>query len=149
MPLDKIPNLYLWDFVRGLMDGDGCITILSKQHGISLSQLVAKLPQRYTYSDRLQNFPQESSKKILSLFSEHLSEEELQNQVSLSFGNSVGNLVSIDYTDGVRMIFDSNLIIHLRPSGNAPEFRCYTEADSIICAKEVNHLVMHWLSNQR
>ena len=125
------------------------ITILSKQQGISLSQLVAKLPQRYTYSDRLQNFPQESSKKILSLFSEHLSEEELQNQVSLSFGNSVGNLVSIDYTDGVRMIFDSNLIIHLRPSGNAPEFRCYTEADSIICAKEVNHLVMHWLSNQR
>jgi phosphomannomutase len=63
--------------------------------------------------------------------------------------NSVGNLVSTDYTDGVRMIFDSNLIIHLRPSGNAPEFRCYTEADSIICAKEINQLVMNWLSSQR
>ena len=34
------------------------ITILSKQQGMSLSQLVAKLPQRYTYSDRLQNFSQ-------------------------------------------------------------------------------------------
>jgi phosphomannomutase len=124
------------------------ITILSKQQGMSLSQLVAKLPQRYTYSDRLQNFSQESSKRILDLFSENLSKEALQNQVNLSF-NSVGNLVSTDYTDGVRMIFDSNLIIHLRPSGNAPEFRCYTEADSIVRAKEVNQLVMRWLNNQR
>ena len=124
------------------------ITILSKQQGMSLSQLVAKLPQRYTYSDRLQNFPQESSKRILDLFSENLSKEALQNQANLSF-NSVGNLVSTDYTDGVRMIFDSNLIIHLRPSGNAPEFRCYTEADSIVRAKEVNQLVMRWLNNQR
>ena len=69
--------------------------------------------------------------------------------MSPSFGSSVGNLVSTDYTDGVRMIFDSNLIIHLRPSGNAPEFRCYTESGSFAHSKEVNQLVMHWLSNQR
>lgn len=39
IPLDKIPNDYIWDFVRGLMDGDGCITLLSNQkynpYGIS------------------------------------------------------------------------------------------------------------------
>jgi intein-encoded DNA endonuclease-like protein len=29
MPLDKIPDKYIWDFVRGLMDGDGCITLLT------------------------------------------------------------------------------------------------------------------------
>ena len=27
MPLDKIPNKYLWHFIRGLMDADGCIYI--------------------------------------------------------------------------------------------------------------------------
>ncbi len=28
------------------------------------------------------------------------------------------------------MTFDSGEIVHLRPSGNAPEFRCYNEAAS-------------------
>ena len=27
------------------------------------------------------------------------------------------------------MEFDSGDIVHLRPSGNAPEFRCYVETD--------------------
>ena len=31
IPLDKIPEKYLWDFIRGMMDGDGCITE-SKSH---------------------------------------------------------------------------------------------------------------------
>ena len=39
IPLEKIPQEYLWDFIRGLMDGDGCITLLSNQkynpYGIS------------------------------------------------------------------------------------------------------------------
>ena len=28
------------------------------------------------------------------------------------------------------MEFDSGDIVHLRPSGNAPEFRCYVETES-------------------
>lgn len=39
IPLDKIPEQYLWDFIRGMMDGDGCITKLTTQkynpYGIS------------------------------------------------------------------------------------------------------------------
>lgn len=39
MPLDKIPQEFLWDYVRGMMDGDGCITLLNHQqynpYGIS------------------------------------------------------------------------------------------------------------------
>ncbi|EHY9076612.1 phosphomannomutase, partial [Salmonella enterica] len=31
---------------------------------------------------------------------------------------------------GFRITIDNNNIIHLRPSGNAPELRCYAEADS-------------------
>lgn len=33
-------------------------------------------------------------------------------------------------TDGLRITLDNNDIVHLRPSGNAPELRCYAEADS-------------------
>lgn len=32
MPLEKIPNEFLWDFIRGMMDGDGCITIFSDEN---------------------------------------------------------------------------------------------------------------------
>jgi len=34
-----------------------------------------------------------------------------------------GKPQDIDYTDGVRIIFNNGEISHLRPSGNAPEFR--------------------------
>lgn len=28
-------------------------------------------------------------------------------------------------------------IVHLRPSGNAPELRCYAESDSVVSASEI------------
>ncbi len=42
----------------------------------------------------------------------------------------LGAVQSIDETDGLRIAFVSGDIVHLRPSGNAPELRCYVEADS-------------------
>jgi phosphomannomutase len=36
----------------------------------------------------------------------------------------------LDLTDGLRVRFASGAVVHLRPSGNAPECRCYAEADS-------------------
>ncbi len=35
----------------------------------------------------------------------------------------------IDFTDGIRVTFADGDVAHLRPSGNAPEFRVYAEAD--------------------
>jgi phosphomannomutase len=37
---------------------------------------------------------------------------------------------TIDQTDGLRVDFDTGDIVHLRPSGNAPELRCYTESNN-------------------
>jgi len=31
--------------------------------------------------------------------------------------------------------FADNTVIHLRPSGNAPEFRCYAEAETVARAE--------------
>lgn len=42
----------------------------------------------------------------------------------------LGEIKRIEYIDGVRIYFDneSRDIVHLRPSGNAPQFRVYSEA---------------------
>jgi len=41
-----------------------------------------------------------------------------------------GEIVKIDYTDGVRVYFSNRDIAHVRPSGNADELRIYAVADS-------------------
>jgi phosphomannomutase len=41
----------------------------------------------------------------------------------------------LDVTDGLRLSFTGGRVVHLRPSGNAPEFRIYTEADTSAAAQ--------------
>ena len=40
------------------------------------------------------------------------------------------SLAGTDTTDGLRLMLASGRIIHLRPSGNAPELRFYAEAEN-------------------
>ncbi len=40
------------------------------------------------------------------------------------------DIVSINFLDGIRVKFYDNDVAHLRPSGNAPEFRMYATADT-------------------
>ncbi len=96
--------------------------IVKKQ--VSLSKLVATLPQRFTSSDRIQDFPLEDSKKLL--------EKGVSSPQTLlkSFGLENLKVVDINQIDGLRLTLDNDSIIHLRPSGNAPELRCYVETDS-------------------
>ena len=42
-----------------------------------------------------------------------------------------GAIARVDTTDGVRATFANGDILHLRLSGNAPELRCYAEADTV------------------
>jgi phosphomannomutase len=60
-----------------------------------------------------------------------------------------GGVASVNDLDGLRMTFDSGDIVHLRPSGNAPELRCYTEADSEERAWEVNRRAIGILETWR
>jgi len=105
------------------------ILMLVKQQQKPISALSAALPPRSTASDRLKEFPTEKSREILARFS---STDETANRTALeqAFDKLCGEVKSIDRTDGVRVTFANEEIIHLRPSGNAPEFRCYTEAAS-------------------
>ena len=79
---------------------------------------------RFTASDRLQNFPTETSCRILSgLTTSKTAVDELLTGLC-------GKTISLDQTDGLRIFLENNEIVHFRPSGNAPELRCYAESAS-------------------
>jgi phosphomannomutase len=69
--------------------------------------------------------------------------------VEAVFGAAFGKVAGLDSTDGLRITFDSGEIAHLRPSGNAPELRAYTEADSPQRAAEMNRICMEVLASWR
>ncbi|WDE99019.1 phosphomannomutase [Lentisphaera profundi] len=112
-----------------------------KNRGCRLSDLLTTLPERYTISDRLKEFPTQMSNKKLSEFS---AQTPVQNNlnIELIFGELCGQVKSVDTTDGVRVNFANKEVIHLRPSGNAPELRCYNEAGSEKRAIELNQACM-------
>jgi len=117
------------------------ILLLSIEKNITINELVSELPQRFTTSNRLKEFPTEkSSAKISELYSGNASRDK--ETVGAIFGDQFGPVASFDTTDGLRITFESNEIVHLRPSGNAPEFRCYNEADTESRAVEMNQICM-------
>ena len=121
------------------------ILTMSTKEGKTISDLVTSLPQRYTASDKLRNFPVEKSEAILNFFTTDRFIED-KDRIESVFGDLCGKLNSIDRTDGIRMTFANQEIIHLRPSGNAPEFRCYNETETIARALELNTECMAKLS---
>lgn len=113
------------------------IAVLCEARGTTLSSIVAALPRRVTCSDRITEFPVAKSRAILGWLEEGNDADRLA-RASEVFGALSGDTISIDRTDGLRMTFADGAIIHLRPSGNAPELRCYTEADTEERAKQLN-----------
>ncbi len=106
------------------------LLLSAKEKSLSLSQLLKELPQRFTVSDRDQSFAQERSASLFSIL-----EDMNVSSVGVAFagdevGSALGPLKGVDMTDGMRFIFSNDDIIHLRPSGNAPELRCYAESSS-------------------
>jgi len=113
------------------------ILITSHQREKKVSELVAELPARFTASDRLKDFPVEKSRAIIAKFTTGDDAND-RREFEAAFGKVPGTIVEMDRTDGLRVTFTNDEIIHLRPSGNAPEFRCYTEADTNERALEMN-----------
>lgn len=103
------------------------ILLLAKARRQTVSQLAASLPERFTASDRLKNFATEKSLTLLAGFNRG-TEAADRTAVESKFGDLCGAVKTLDRTDGLRITFANEEVIHLRPSGNAPEFRCYTEA---------------------
>jgi phosphomannomutase len=121
------------------------IILLAKQEQLTISELLMTLPQRYTHSDRIKGFSSLLSQQIISKLTRGDVEE--QKVAIQSYFKMAGQPKMIDTTDGLRITFDSNDIVHLRPSGNAPELRCYTESDSQQRAEELNVQAIDILRN--
>ncbi|MBF0469913.1 MAG: phosphomannomutase [Gammaproteobacteria bacterium] len=124
------------------------ILALSREEQQPVSSLLTQLPQRFTYSDRLKAFPPELSQQRLSA----LQEGDLaQSGATFTrfFGTELPPVTSLDLTDGLRFTLESGEIVHLRPSGNAPELRCYTEADRPERAEQLNREIMAVMTGWR
>lgn len=103
------------------------LIVLSQPNPIS--KQLAELPQRFVSSNRVKEFPTSQSKALLA---------KLINNVSIlttSCGFEVHK--SIDITDGLRVTLFNDDVVHLRPSGNAPELRCYAESNSLQSAQVI------------
>ncbi len=124
------------------------ILAAARRRGLPVSALGAELPARVTYSDRIKDFPTELSEERLAAFR---SDDDAANRSALTavFGAAFGDVASVDHTDGVRVTFSSGEIAHLRPSGNAPELRAYTEADGFERARDMNRICLDILRGWR
>ncbi|MEO9275015.1 phosphomannomutase [Marinomonas sp. 5E14-1] len=94
-----------------------------------ISELTKDFPARHTASDRIKGIPTETSRQLINdIKNSRTKQAELLSVIGTQ-GEEL-EVVSMDETDGLRMTLNSGDIIHLRPSGNAPELRCYVEASS-------------------
>lgn len=107
------------------------LMVIKSGYKQGISHLMASLPQRFTHSDRLINFPVSLSQKIIE--QGKVSPQSLLNDLELDYCQ----VESLDLTDGLRLYLDNKVIVHLRPSGNAPELRCYAEADNFNVAYQI------------
>lgn len=118
------------------------IMLLYSCQGSCVSKLTEKLPARFTHSDRLQNISSETSNRIIGMGLEN--QQELLNYLGLGAFKSI----SLNVTDGLRISLDNGSVVHLRPSGNAPELRCYAEADSLDDAFGIVEVVLGNIKNK-
>jgi phosphomannomutase len=95
---------------------------LARQRRVPLSALADTLPARFTASGRLQAFAPERGAALIARLT---YEPEAVGQL---LAPRSGRLIDVNLTDGLRARFANHDIVHLRPSGNAPELRCYAEA---------------------
>ncbi|HBZ42900.1 MAG TPA: phosphomannomutase [Maritimibacter sp.] len=103
--------------------------------GVSLADLVADLPSVFTAADRVTEVPTDASKALIAMLSSDAKERA-------AFFDGLGPEEGVDLTDGLRVTFSGNRTVHLRPSGNAPECRCYAEAQE---AGEARRLVTEYM----
>jgi phosphomannomutase len=109
--------------LRALATRDALLPILAvlgaaRAAGLRVSALGATLPPRFAVSDRLQHVPPERSALLLDRLAADAG----------GFLAPQGRIVAISAVDGLRYTLGAGEVIHYRPSGNAPELRCYVEA---------------------
>ncbi|MHC2301948.1 phosphomannomutase [Rhizobium mongolense] len=91
--------------------------------GQALTELKLSLGLPFTAADRLENFATERSAALMAWL--RADDTNLER-----FTAPLGQVSGISELDGLRVTLSNGRIVHFRPSGNAPEMRCYVEAGS-------------------
>ena len=134
--------------LAALLTRDAVLPILSllsmaREAGIPVSALQKRLPSRFTASDRLQNFATETSRVLLQTLSASPA------AIEALLDGLCGKPIGLDQTDGLRITLKGDEIVHFRPSGNAPELRCYAEAATPARAAQLVHDSLERLESGR
>ncbi|CAK7258746.1 MULTISPECIES: phosphomannomutase [unclassified Shinella] len=95
-----------------------------------LSAIAAGFALPAAASDRLENMPVETSAALMA---------ELRSGAGplAAFLAPIGVPAKVSDLDGLRVTLEDGSVIHFRPSGNAPEMRCYVEAKSETAAADL------------
>ena len=124
-----------------------CVLFAAHEKGLSLTELFRVLPRRFSRAALLHQFPKPIAVKIVKRFSpqdRNIQEvvfdsgaaasemENIRKHLESFFTPQLGfgTITRLNYIDGVRIIFSNGDVAHLRPSGNADEFRIYAVADT-------------------
>jgi phosphomannomutase len=104
----------------------------AEEAGLSLVDLFARLPQRFSRAALLKQFPRPTALKIIKRFSPPAPAQAVLTDLAQFFTPKLGfdRIARVDYTDGVRILFANGEVAHVRPSGNADELRIYAVADT-------------------
>jgi phosphomannomutase len=92
--------------------------------GVPLSAVFDALPSRANGAALLDGVPPERAQALIARLAAGDPSAEFARVPGL------GIVLAMDLTDGLRMSFQSGEILHLRPSGNAPQLRCYAVSGS-------------------
>jgi phosphomannomutase len=108
------------------------VLFAAEQSGVSLIDLFARLPRRFSRAALLKQFPRATALKIVGRFSPPADAQEIKKDLAQFFTPALGfaGIDRLDYTDGVRILFTNGEVAHVRPSGNADELRIYAVADT-------------------
>jgi phosphomannomutase len=116
------------------------VLFAAQQDGLSLVDLFARLPKRFSRAALLKQFPRAIALKIVDRFSPPNGDAEaIGKDLAQFFTPALGfaAVTRVDYTDGVRVLFANGEVAHVRPSGNADELRIYAVADTQSRADEI------------
>ena len=99
-----------------------CVLTEVRKRGARLSKIAAGFGFRATSSGRLENVAPDRSRQFLSRLAENRAYAD-------ALFSELGGIAAVDMLDGIRLFAATGEIVHFRASGNAPELRCYVEAD--------------------
>ncbi|MGF9694626.1 phosphomannomutase [Rhizobium sp. 0TCS1.26] len=118
---------------------------LAKSEARPLSAIASAFNLPFASADRLENFPVDTSAAFMTFLrggADNLG----------SFLRPLGEVLSTSDIDGLRVTLSGGRTIHFRPSGNAPEMRCYVEAadetSSAALLSQGLTMIQQWAANR-